>query len=151
MASFGSNDLRDYRKSSESISSLSNTSNILAAITSLSVLGQGKCGFFYRRRFCRSCLPTQSIDRGHCVRAYSRRRSIILPGFKKPHSFVEMRPTSLTANQSIWALDTLDGASSLNPVLLILAIPTNVAEIIFLKWFWDIRSWFSRAEEQEQE
>jgi predicted NAD/FAD-dependent oxidoreductase len=51
---------------------------------------------------------------------------------KEVTSVVGMPPISLTANESIWELNTHDGASSPNPARLILAIPTNEAETMFL-------------------
>lgn len=51
---------------------------------------------------------------------------------KEITSVVGTPPISLTANESIWELDTHDGGSSLNPPRLILTIPTNEAETTFL-------------------
>jgi hypothetical protein len=50
---------------------------------------------------------------------------------KELTSVVGKPPISLTANESIWELDT-HNASSPNPARLILAIPTNEAETMFL-------------------
>jgi hypothetical protein len=50
---------------------------------------------------------------------------------KELTSIVGMRAISLTANESIWELDT-HGASSPNPARLILATPTSEAETMFL-------------------